>query len=263
MGIITVNGQATNTIPADDPGLLLGLTVFETVRTYQRKIFRLEPHLRRLQGSAAQMEIALPDFPDMVRGIEEILAQDHSTNEVRIRYTITAGGQRILNLQDIDTARIGTPIRVGRLNWDPPEWLPGLVKHGSRAAWILSARQQAVDEVLLVDSDDYILEANRSNVFAVVDGVLWTPPYDRRFLPGVTRCALIQAAQRAEIPLEERALPFDRDYDEFYVSSTLKELAPVIEICGNSTPSWGPIGRRLYTSFHDLVTDEISAQIRP
>jgi len=260
MGIITVNGKVTNTIPANDPGLLLGLSVFETVRTYEGKIFRLEPHLRRLQGSAAQMKIELPDFEDLIKEVREVLALDDARNEVRIRYTITAGGQRILDVQDVDTTRIGTPIRVGRLDWDPPEWLPGLVKHGSRAAWILSARQQAVDEVLLVDSSDCILEANRSNVFAVVDGAVWTPAYDRRFLPGVTRSALIEAAEFAEIPLEERPLPFDRAYDEFYVSSTLKELAPVIEICGQTTPGWGPVGRRLYESFHDLVAKEISAQ---
>jgi len=257
MPIVFINGIQNDKIRADDPGLLLGLTVFETVRTYDGKIFRLEPHLRRLQDSAQQMQIKLPPWEQMHEEIQGALNQSTYEEPVRIRYTITAGQNRIVDVTPVDQGRVGTPVRVGRLDWTPPQWLPGLVKHGSRAAWIISARQQNVDEVLLVDESDHILEANRSNVFAVVDGTVWTPAYDERFLPGVTRSALIEAAHRAKIPIAERPLPFLQRFDELYLSSTLKELAPVVEVCGQPGPGKGPVGAQLYEAFRALINSEL------
>ena len=252
---IWVNGVEDGGVPGDDPGLLLGLTVFETVRTYGGQPFRLMQHVDRLMASGEQMGIALPSRQAIVDDFESCF-RAAGTSDVRVRYTVTDGGQRIVDCHDVDVRRIGAPIRLGRLDWDPPEWLPGVVKHGSRASWIVAARQQEVDEVFLVDRNGFILEANRSNVFAVVQGVIWTPPLDDRFLEGVTRGALLEAAQRHELPYEERPLPFEGEYDEFYVSSSLKELAPVVWCCGREGPGAGPVGERLHQAFRALVTEE-------
>jgi branched-chain amino acid aminotransferase len=253
---IWVNGVEDGGVPGDDPGLLLGLTVFETVRTYGGVPFRLQQHVDRLVESGRQMGIALPTNGEITSEIQSYIG--HAQGEdVRVRYTVTDGGQRIVDCHTVDSSGVGAPIRLGRLDWDPPEWLPGVVKHGSRASWIVAARQQEVDEVLLVDRHGFMLEANRSNVFAVVDGVVWTPPLDDRFLAGVTRGALLDAAHGASLPIEERSLPFEGDYDEFYVSSSLKELAPVVWCCGREGPGAGPVGRRLHDAFRALVASEV------
>ncbi len=253
---IFVNGIEGAGIPANDTSVLLGLTVFETIRTYQGIPFRLERHLQRLTGSAKQMHIELPDQRAMHDEIIFCLEQAPSDGPMRVRYTVSADGNRIVDVAPLDTSRIWEPISVGRLDWQPPEWLPGVVKHGSRAGWVVAAQQQNVVEVLLVDSKGCILEANRSNVLVVKDGVVRTPPLDTRFLEGVTRGALLEAAARENIPYQETPLPFDESYDEFYLSSTLKELAPVVEICGQPAPGDGPIGCKLLEAFRELVKEE-------
>jgi branched-subunit amino acid aminotransferase/4-amino-4-deoxychorismate lyase len=175
---------------------------------------------------------------------------------VHVRYTLTEGGHRICDVLSVNLIKVGAPVTVAHVQWEPPSWLPGLVKHGSRASWILAARQLEVDEILLVDHQGYILEANRSNVFAVIDGVMRTPPLDGRFLEGITRRALIEAAQRENIPLLEQPIHRDAVFEEFYLSSTLKELAPVVAVDGHEAVGGGPVGRRLLQAFQRLVAQE-------
>ena len=118
---VIVNGQVGGAVAGDDPGLLLGLTVFETMRTYSGAIFRLDAHLERLQASGKQMHIAVPPTAEIAAEILDQLSQTPSSDAIQIRYTVTAGGTRILQLKELDASRIGAPIRVGRLGWDPPE----------------------------------------------------------------------------------------------------------------------------------------------
>jgi branched-subunit amino acid aminotransferase/4-amino-4-deoxychorismate lyase len=197
-------------------------------------------------GDTAQIGGAILHTHDLCSPLED----------VRIRVTVTAGGRQIIDLKSLNTAKIRGPISVGRLSWDPPSFLPGVIKHGSRAAWVVASTRQGVEEVLLVDSQGNILEASRSNVFVVKDGVVLTPASDERSLEGVTRGALIEAGRRSGLVVEEADVPIDGDYDEFYLSSTLKELAPVVEICGVARESGGPVGDRLLEAFLELVKEE-------
>jgi branched-subunit amino acid aminotransferase/4-amino-4-deoxychorismate lyase len=248
---IWVDGQPGGLIPADDPGLLYGLTAFETMRCYDRSVFRLEDHLDRLAASAEQLEVPLPPRALVAEEIRTRAEPDSA-----LRYTLTAGGRRILQVEPIDPSRVGAPMRVARVEWEPSPWLPGLVKHGSRAAWIIAARRLGVDEVILVDRQGNLLEANRSNLFGVRDGVIRTPALDGRLLAGVTRGALLDAARQAGLPLREGPMPQDEGYDELYCSSTLKELAPIAEMDGRPGPGGGPVGAALLAAFRRLVANE-------
>jgi len=240
-------------VPADDPGLLFGMTVFETFRTYDGIPFRLEQHLQRLVRSAAAMNIALSNL-GQIKAQMMALCQGN----VSIRYTVTAGGQNILQRAEIGPHIVNRTMRVASYSWVNPQALPGVVKHGCRAAWMLAAEQRGVDEVLLVDPTGHILEANRSNVFAVIDGTLVTPPLDGRQLAGVTRQALLESAAAAGLPVEETPLLAAANFEELYLVSTLKELSPVIEMDGNPLPKGGPLGRTLLSSFRELVARETS-----
>ncbi|MBN1947360.1 MAG: aminotransferase class IV family protein [Bradymonadales bacterium] len=251
---ILVDGEEGRGIPGDDPGLQLGLTVFETLRTYGRQPFRLQAHLDRLEQSAKALEIAVPERWLIESEVERVMAAD-----VQIRYTLTGGGHRICDAMPIDLRRVGAPMKVARVEWEPPHWLAGHVKHGSRAGWVLAARQLKVDEVLLVDRRGYILEANRSNVFAVIDGQLCTPPLDGRFLAGVTRGALLDAAGREGLVVHQVPIHQDRPWSELYLSGTLKELAPVVQIDDQPAAGGGPLGQALVQAFHRLVAEETGA----
>jgi branched-subunit amino acid aminotransferase/4-amino-4-deoxychorismate lyase len=248
-GQVFVNGTLGAGLPGDDPGFTRGLNVFDTLRSYGGVPFRLEPHLDRLELSAAALEIPSPGR-DVLR--EEILAL--SDGDRCIRVALTAGGNRVLAWTPIDAAKIGAAVCVASVVSHPNPYLPGHVKHGSRAGWVLAARRLEVDEVVFVDPDGWILEANRSNVFAVVDGVVCTPPL-RGNLQGVTRGAIIEAAAEAGLTLSQAALPLDAVFEELYLSSTLKELAPVVRLDDRAIGG-GPVGQRLHAAFRALVARE-------
>jgi branched-subunit amino acid aminotransferase/4-amino-4-deoxychorismate lyase len=243
---LLVNGSTEEGIPGDDPGFTRGLNVFETLRTYGSVPFRLERHLARLVASADAMGIAVP--MDALRSdIDALLEAD-----VCIRITLTAGGNRVVHAVPVDATRIGREVRVASVPSTSTSWLPGSVKHGSRAGWILASRRLNADEVIFVDDDGHILEANRSNVFAVIEGELRTPPLDGHALEGVTRGALIDAARQAGIDLREVPVPLSATFDEFYLSSTLKELSPVDQLDDRHIGG-GPVGARLLNAFRALV----------
>ncbi|MCB9761904.1 MAG: aminotransferase class IV [Alphaproteobacteria bacterium] len=247
---LLVDGSPEGRIPADDPGLLLGMTVFDTLRTYGRVPFRLDAHVRRLGASAAIMGIPMPP-PAQVRA--ELL--DALEPDAWLRYTLTAGGHRVLQVHPVDPARIARPIAVDWLVWPEGVGPPGPVKHGNRAWWIRAAQQAGVDEVLLVRPNGELCEASLSNVIAVVDGALVTPPTDGRCLEGVTRGAMLDAAARAGLPLREGVVRRDDPIEELYVCSTLKELAPIGRIGGAPGPGAGPLGRALHQAFRALVAE--------
>lgn len=151
-------------------------------------------------------------------------------------------------------------VRCATAQWEPSEWLPGAVKHGSRAGSALVIERHGVDEVLWVDRAGNILEGTRSNVFAVLDGVLVTPPLDGRLLAGVTRQMLLEMAPSVGVPVAERALPADAPFDELYVSSTLKELCPVVELDGAPAAGGGPVGARVSKAFADWIASLADGQ---
>ena len=250
---VLVNGRENVGLPGDDPGFTRGLNVFETLRTYGRRPFRLEQHLDRLAGSAASLEIPMPDRDRLREELADLAAR---ADDLVLRVALTAGGNRVTTVEPADTRRIGAPIRVATVAMEPPAFLPGTVKHGSRAAWVVACRQLGVDEVMFVDRRGMVLECNRSNVFAVVDGQLCTPQLDGGLLPGVTRGALLEAALEAGIDVRVGPLPATSPFSELYVSSTLKELAPIVALDGVPMPGWGAMGRALQAGFAVIVQRE-------
>ncbi len=251
--MILVDG-APGAVPGDDPGLLSGMAVFEALRTYQRRPFRLAAHLHRLRASAGWFGIAVPNDEVFAREVEAVIAS--SPVELVIVILLTEGGHRVIRSRPVDPSRAGGVIRLATIPFEAPAWLPGWVKHTNRAGWLLAARQRRVDEVLLVGSDGTWTEANRSNILAVRDGVLHTPPVDGRILDGVTRRVLLECAAAAGIPVAETPMA-PGSWDELYVCSTLKELAPVVLVDGLVAAGAGPIGAKLHALFcHATRTPE-------
>lgn len=248
---IVVDGVEGGGLPGNDPGFTLGLNVFETLRSYGHSPFRLPQHLARLRASAAFMDIPLPSAEQITQETLDLLGYDW-----QVRMTFTAGGHRVMEARPIQGTRVGAPVSVATLAWNPRAGLPGVVKHGNRALWELTARRRAVDELLLVDPDGRVLEASRSSVIAVVGGKILTPPVDGDILEGVTRRALLDAARAEGLPLIEAPVPRDSAFDELYLCSTLKELAPVTVLDGKAGPGAGPLGLALHAALRRLISRE-------
>jgi branched-subunit amino acid aminotransferase/4-amino-4-deoxychorismate lyase len=231
-------------LPADDLGLTTGLTCFETLRSYRGRLLGLDEHLGRLEESARAMRVPFPGAALLRAEACDALARHGG--DVVVRMTLTRGGHRIVVASDV-----GPPpssMRCASRTFEPPPWLPGSVKHGSRAGSVLVLESLGVDEVIWVDRGGFVLEGTRTNVFAVKGGELYTPPLDGRILQGVTRGLLLSLA-----PVREESFRLDEPLDELYASSTLKELCPIVELDGRLAPGGGPIGHELVARFRELV----------
>lgn len=237
------------TIDADDAGLLLGWSAFETLRTYDGIPFEIDAHLERLAASCMAMRISVPDI-SVVRGEIEWAASQVPEDCV-VRVTITRGGRRIVRAASLPV--VDCPFRCVTRLWVPPPWLDGTVKHSSRAYSRLAVLDAGVEEVIWMDEAGFLLEGTRSNIFAVVGGALQTPPIDGRLLAGVTRSAVIDVAVDLGVPVLVQPMHQDGRFDELYVCSTLKELTPIDELNGRPAPAGGPVGAKILSAFREQV----------
>jgi branched-subunit amino acid aminotransferase/4-amino-4-deoxychorismate lyase len=246
-GILSSDGRVP--LDADDPGLLLGHGIFETMRTYAGVVFELDAHLRRLTQSAESVGVVLPSLHILKEEILRVV--EARKGESVVRLTLTVGGVRIVRAGPLPSFSSG--FRCATRSWTPTLWLPGTAKHNSRLNSLMAVRDADVDEVLWVDADGFLLEGTRSNIFGVFEQTLWTPPLDGRCLAGVTREVLLHLAQEIGISVREQPMQSARRFDELYLSSTLKELTPIIEMDGKSVQGSGPIGDRLSSAFAAAV----------
>ncbi|MDP6933319.1 MAG: aminotransferase class IV [Myxococcota bacterium] len=251
-----VNGEICGSrgvhVAPDDPGLILGMSVFETLRTYGGRLFRVDAHLKRLRGSLEQ--VGFPQVPPGLLLEELRQCVGVREGESMVRVTMTGGGLRVVHACPIPV--LPAVFRCATLEWETPSWLPGKVKHTSRAYSRLAVSSMGVDEVIWSDRTGCFLEGTTSNVFAVKDGVLCTPPIDGRILPGVTRQVLLELARSQGMPVHVGPLSRDEPMDEFYLSSTLKEISPIVELNGEAAAGSGPLGERLLQLFGEFARGE-------
>lgn len=224
----------------EDPGLLRGLSAFETLRSWGTGLPTLDLHLARLHASAAALGLPMPD-------LRTVAAEAHTaaralvahSDTVRLRITLTPRTRLVLAATDLPPV---APVHVRTRPWPGTAGLSGRVKHGSRATSAVALRQAAADEILWVDEAGEAVEGSWSNVLAVAGGCLVTPPDDGRLLPGVTRGLLLRQARALGLPVREQALRLAAPWDELYLSSSLRLLVPIASLDGAPAPGEGPVG---------------------
>ncbi len=253
-----VDGEAVRAedfvISGVDEGLTVGLNVFETMRTYHGRLFRVAQHVDRLLESARVVGVPHPSHAELIQELGQ--AVQGVSAPVKARLLLTMGGRRLTHVSPLEPERLQANVRAETRVWEPSPWLDGRIKHGSRAAGEVARRSAGVDELLWVGRDNCLTEGTRSSIFGVVDGTLITPPVDGRILAGVTRGALLEAAAEANIQVDVAPLRLDAPMSELYSTSTLREMSPIVELDGRPGPGSGPVGQRLLAAFHALVERE-------
>lgn len=242
--------QSSATVSVFDRGFCYGDGLFETMRSYNNKVFRLEDHLERLYQSLDLIYLNVPMTRGEMRSAIQKTLERNQCPDSMIRLTISRGEQTTGFHIDRD-APPTVVIIVRELEPLPEEWLEeginisffpstafrigGLaqqIKSCNFLSYILVrelAHRKNSMEGILIDDDDRITEGTTSNIFIVKDGVLKTPPLNRYILPGITRQVVLEIAERKGIPISRQTLNPQDVYraDEVFVTNSRVEILPV------------------------------------
>jgi len=281
-GIVYLDGQwldrAAAKVSVYDHGLLYGDGVFEGVRAYAGRVFRLREHVGRIFDSAKAIHLAIPHTREEFAALIEEGLRRSGLADAYIRPVITRGtGDLGLDIrkcksptviiivdtisvwpaeryeQGLDLVTAGTPV-------PHREALSPRVKSLNYLAHIMAKLEGTLagaDEVLMLDPAGFVAEGSGQNLFVVRDGVVRTPPVSAGILQGVTRDAIIELAREAGHRVEEVLLNRYDVYtaDEAFLTGTASEVAPIRRYDGRTigAGSAGPITRDLQARFHALV----------
>jgi branched-subunit amino acid aminotransferase/4-amino-4-deoxychorismate lyase len=227
-------------VPADDPAVTLGWSVFETLGYPGAD---LDLHLARLTHSCLRTHIDPPPAALLRREIEAV--GQRFPQGARIRITLTGGGHRLVRGEPVDPSRRHRPVRAVRGPYCHEPFLGGGVKHGSRLPWVIALRESGVDEVLLVDDDGMFREGTTSGILAVIDGALHTAPDDGTILASTAVTGLVMRAVELGLPVVRSRIPADGPWDALYIASATRNLAPVVELDGQPMVGFDAVGQKL------------------
>lgn len=232
---------ATPVIRADDEAFLRGRAVFETLRVYGGRPYRLAEHLARLESSAAALALPAPNRGEIER-LAALAIDAGGRPEQSLRLFWTPSGTALALTSELpawieEAQRRG--IRAVALRWprgDAP-WLLGGVKSTSYAANLAAeaeARRRGADDAIFVDSDTTVLEGPVTNVWWRRGRTLLTPSLELGILAGVTRHAILELAPGLGYAVEEGSYPLGEAVaaDEMFTSSSVRELIPVVSVDG-------------------------------
>lgn len=239
-------------VHADDEGFLRGRAVFETLRVYAGTPFRLDAHLERLAHSALLGGLPEPDLDGLARlGLGAVADAGEPDAVLRFLWTPgREGGGEPTGLALVSTLppdleeRRARGLRLGVVAWAPGHRLAGT--KSTSYAENLAAQREALgrgsDDALLVDVDGTVLEAPTANVWFREGRRLLTPSLAQPILAGVTRAALWELAGAAGFEPEEGVFPLARvtAADEVFLSSSVREVMPVVVIDGSSVGDGRP-----------------------
>ena len=277
---VFLNGQfvplAEAKISVLDRGFVYGDGVYELVPVYSKKPFRLDAHLRRLQASLDSIRLANPYRVEQWRErlLKLVELQDFSDQSVYIQVTrgvaprdhafprgvpptVFMFAQPLVSATAAQKAAGVCAITAPDIRWGRCD-----IKATSLLANVL-ARQQAFDadcaETVML-RQGFLSEGAASNIFAVKNGVLLAPPSSNLILTGITYDVVLELAAAHGIPYELRAISEAelRSADELWMTSSTKEIMPIVTLDGVPVGSGapGPLARQmdaLYQTFKQQV----------
>ena len=282
--LVHVNGELVHRdrarISPFDSAVQGGDAVWEGLRLYDGRIFRLTEHLDRLRGSALALAFAeIPSHEQITEEIRKTLAANAMRDGVHVRLTLTRGvkitsgmdprlnqnGPTLIVLAEHKPpiySKKGLTLVTSAIRRFPPDCLDPKIHHANLLQSILAkiqANAAGADDALMLDTRGFVAETNATHLFLVHQGVVMTPR-TVACPEGITRAAVIALCKQHRIPNAERDLSLSEFHraDEVFCTGTLGELAGVTRIDGRTIGD-GAVGEatlRLSQLFHELVRRE-------
>ena len=236
-------------LSAGQTGLLNGWGVFSTIRVYDGVLFCWPRHFARMRHDAQRMRVPFPTDADWLEARLHALIDANNARNATLRVVVVRNHGGIFQGDDIarDFDLIGFTAEVNQ--WGDSVRL-GVIPHGRHAAnefagvkylswsqnltWYERAHEQGFDEVVLLNERGEVSECTSANIFVAKGDRVWTPPIASGCLPGVTRALLLEEIHSSGLQVTEKTLlPSDLETaDEVFITSTTRELLPVVHIEG-------------------------------
>jgi len=240
-----------------DHGLLYGDGVFEGIRFYGKRCFRVKQHLQRLAYSAQAIGLDLPlDQSQLIRGIEQAVSAS-SLKDGYVRLLVTRGEGPLgldptpcrkpnviilidrLSLIPAETRKRGASVIISSTRRLNPDGLDPRIKSLNYLNHILArmeASHAGADEAILLNSSGRVAEGSADNIFIVRDKMLITPPVTEGALDGITRQCILELAQQVSLkPVEQPIAAYDLyNAEECFLTGTGAEIIPVATIDGRT-----------------------------
>jgi len=255
--LVYINGEffpaSKACINVQDHGLLYGSGIFEGIRAYNGRVFKLVEHIDRLFDSAKMINLDIGKTKDQIISYVLETLRKNNLEEAYIRLIVTRGyGNLGLDPRNckvptiIIIAQPMSPIADPRgikcitssMRRIPPSVFSPNIKSLNYLNNVLAkmeATQRGCDEAIFLDMNGNVAEGSAENIFMVKNGILITPPYIHS-LRGITRDTILNISKEMDdfVEIQERDVSIFEFYaaDEVFMTGTAAELAPVIEIDG-------------------------------
>ncbi len=254
-----------------DRGFIFGDGVYEVIPYYSGRGLRAVEHLKRLQRSLDELDIANPYSIDQWQSILATLIEKNGGGNVGVYIQVTRGvakrdfppPQGLTQTVFMMVNTLGTPKAeiyekgISCVSLDDSRWLRCHVKATALLGAVLlkhEGNQAGADEVVLF-RDGYLTESSASNIAAVKNGVILCPPLDNLILGGITYELMIELAKKNNMPLEMRRVHRRevKKADELWIMSSTKEVVPIVKLddkpIGSGVP--GPVFKQMKKLFDD------------
>jgi branched-chain amino acid aminotransferase len=261
-----------------DRGFLYGDSVYETIGTFQGRLFAARDHLDRLERSAERIGLRTPPRATIEKAMAETIAAA-GFPESRVRVILTRGAGKLdLDPASTDDTQLviivfplgaptpemyekGVAVAIVSITRNSPAAMDPKVKSGNYLNNVLALgearRRNKAYEAILCGGDGSIAEGSTSNIFIVTGGEVRTPPPEVGILDGITRSKVIELCRGNTVPFAERRISPDelRGADEAFITSATRGVLPVTTVdekpVGAGVP--GPVTRKLLGLYDALA----------
>jgi branched-chain amino acid aminotransferase len=282
-GLVYVSGSfvpaAQASVSVFDHGLLYGDGIFEGIRAYNGRVFKLERHIDRLFDSAKAIRLEIPHSPADVCAIVVDACRQNGITDGYIRLVVTRGPGNLgldprlcpraelivivkPSLSIYKSPSAGIRVVTSTFRRNSPEALSPSIKSLNYLNNVLArieANDRGADEALMLDMNGYVAEATVDNFFIVTDHGLMTPPTSTN-LKGVTRETILSVAASLGIKAEERPFTLFDVWTarEAFICGTAAEVVPVVSVDDRTVGAGtvGPVCGRIMAAYDQLVRSQ-------